>query len=121
MEKVKKVEDLIVYQKARKLFDEFMEKNADILSAHYLGKELARQQIRSLDSICTNLEEGISRKHGKEFKQFIRNSLGSTRESKGRYYRCSRFLSSGIINERARELDEISAMLYRMAQNITEH
>ncbi|MBU4310982.1 four helix bundle protein [bacterium] len=62
--KVRKVEDLLVYQKAMKLFDDFMEEDLPLLSKHFAGRELARQQARSLDSICANMEEGFGRKAG---------------------------------------------------------
>ncbi len=69
--KVEKVADFVVYQKALKLFEDFMEEDLPLLSKHFAGRELAKNQIRSLDSICANMEEGYGRKAGKEFKYFF--------------------------------------------------
>ncbi len=116
--KIEKVEDLVVYQKAMDLFDQFMAEDLDVLSKHYAGRELAKQQIRSLDSICSNMEEGFGRKAGKEFKQFLRISRGSARESRGRYIRCKKFLSQEVISKRVKLLDEILAMLFSLISKI---
>jgi four helix bundle protein len=110
--KIQKIEDFQVYQKAMKLFDDFVEKDLDILKGQFGGRELSRQLIRSLDSVCANMEEGYGRKAGKELKQFFRISRGSASESKGRYKRCSKFLSKEIVDTRLTQLDEILAMLH---------
>jgi len=109
--RIRTVEDLLVYQKAMKLFDDFIEEDLPILSKHFAGRELARQQIRSLDSICANMEEGFGRKAGKELKNFFRISRGSTGESKGRYKRCKKFLPQKTIEKRVAQLSEIQIML----------
>ena len=57
-----------------RLFHDFIEHDLPVLSRHYIGKDLARQLARSLDSICANLEEGYGRKFGNEFKHFVRTS-----------------------------------------------
>jgi hypothetical protein len=54
-ERVEKVEDVVVYQKSMELFEQFMNEDLDILSKHYAIRELAKQQIKSLDSICSNM------------------------------------------------------------------
>ncbi len=119
--KIEKIEDFLVYQKAMKLFDNFIDEDLGILGGNFAGKELARQLIRSLDSICANMEEGYNRKAGKELKQFFRISRGSTAESKGRYKRCSRFLPKQIVEQRISQLDEIQAMLYSLITKLTDY
>jgi len=119
-QKVEKVEDLIVYQRAMRLFDDFIGADMDILDRHYAGRELAKQLVRSLDSICGNMEEGFGRKAGKEFKHFLRIARGSARESKGRYVRCSRFLAGDIIKRRVAQLDEILAMLFSLIGKLSD-
>jgi hypothetical protein len=64
--KIKSVEDFEVYQKAVKLFDDFLEKDLPVLRKDFAGRTLARNQLRCLDSICANMEEGYERKSGKE-------------------------------------------------------
>lgn len=117
--KIKSVADFIVYQKAVKLFDDFIEEDLPVLSNNFASRELAKNQIRSLDSICANMEEGYGRKAGKELKHFFRISRGSTGESKGRYTRFKKFLADEIIKKRVSQLDEIQAMLYSLISKLS--
>lgn len=64
--KIKSVEGFEVYQKAVKLFDDFLEKDLPVLRKDFAGRTLAGNQLRCLDSICANMEEGYERKSGKE-------------------------------------------------------
>lgn len=116
--KIQRVEDFIVYQKAMKLFDNFVDEDLEILKSQFGGRELARQQIRSLDSICANMEEGYGRKAGKELKQFFRISRGSAAESKGRYKRLKNFLKKEIVDKRIAQIDEIQAMLHSLISKL---
>lgn len=118
--KIQRIEDFIVYQKALKLFDDFVNEDLSLLEKHFAARELARQQIRSLDSICANMEEGYGRKAGKELKQFFRISRGSASESKGRYKRCSKFLKKEIVERRLVQCDEIQAMLHSLISKLYE-
>jgi len=112
--KIQRVEDFDVYQKAMKVFDDFSAIDLPILQKHFASRELARQQIKSLDSISSNMEEGYGRKAGKELKQFFRIARGSAAESKGRYKRCKRFLPKAIVDKRVGQLEEIYAMLHSL-------
>jgi four helix bundle protein len=118
--KVEKVEDFLVYQRAMKLFEDFINEDLEVLSKSLAGRELAEQQIRSLDSICANMEEGYARKGGKELKHFFRISRGSAGESKGRYSRCKKFLSKEVIDKRITQLGEIQAMLYSLIVKLSD-
>lgn len=46
-----------IYKVARQLFDDFWT-DSKILGQDYRGREMVKQQVRSLDSICANIEEG---------------------------------------------------------------
>ena len=118
--KIQREEDFIVYQKAMKLFDDFINEDIGILKEHFGARELARQQIRSLDSICANMEEGYGRKAGKELKQFFRISRGSANESKGRYVRCRKFLTQEVVDKRVAQLNEIHAMLHSLIGKLSD-
>jgi four helix bundle protein len=59
-----------IYQLACKLFDDFWE-DSEILGQDYRGRELVKQMVRSLDSICGNIEEGFGRGFGKEWPQHL--------------------------------------------------
>lgn len=118
--KIRKIEDFIVYQKAMELFHDFIEEDLPVLQRTLAGRELARQQVRSLDSICSNMEEGYGRKAGKELKHFFMISRRSTGESKGRYLRCKKFLSADTIRKRVGQLEEIQAMLYSLISKLKD-
>jgi four helix bundle protein len=101
-----RLESFRIYQLARQLFDDFWA-DSEILGRDYRGRELVKQQVRSLDSICANMEEGYGRGFGKELPQHLRISRGEARESRGRYERCQRLLPSGTIAKRVGTLDQI--------------
>lgn len=108
---IKSIEDFVVYQKAVKLFEEFIEQDLPILQRNFVDRILAGNQLRSLDSICSNMEEGYERKAGKEIINFFRMSKGSAGEAKDRYKRLSRILPEEIVSKRVAVLNEIRAML----------
>jgi len=118
--KIKSVEDFVVYQKAMQLFNDFIDKDLPVLMKTMIGRELARQQVRSLDSICSNMEEGYGRKAGKELKHFFIIARGSTGESKGRYIRCKNFLPTEVIERRVKQLNEIQAMLHSLISKLRD-
>ncbi|ODS32401.1 MAG: hypothetical protein SCARUB_02468 [Candidatus Scalindua rubra] len=64
--KIKSIEDFEVYKKAVKLFEDFLEEDLPILKRSFTGRTLVGNQLRCLDSICANMEEGYERKSGKE-------------------------------------------------------
>ena len=108
---IKSVEDFEVHKKAVQLFEQFLEEDLPILQKDFAGRTLAGNQLRSLDSICANMEEGYERKSGKEIKNFFRMSKGSAGESRGRYKRLKKILPQEVINNRVVVLNEIRAML----------
>jgi four helix bundle protein len=73
----------------------------------YRGRELVRQQVRSLDSVCANIEEGYGRGFGRELPQHLKIARGEARESLGRYERCRHLLPPALIVQRAAALDHI--------------
>lgn len=99
-----------VYPKSLLLSDLVWE-DTDRMMKDYRGKALARQLVRSVGSICANIEEGHGRGFGKENAYFQRIALGSARESRGWYYRGRRFLAPKVFEHRIQLLDEIIAAL----------
>ena len=97
-----RLESFGIYKLSCQLFDEFWS-DSEILGKDYRGKELVRQQIRSLDSICANIEEGYGRGFGKELPYHLRIARGEARESKGRYMRCRHLLPEDILTIRTIE------------------
>jgi four helix bundle protein len=101
-----RLETFGIYQLACQLFHDFWP-DSEILGKDYRGRELAKQQTRSLDSICANIEEGFGRGFGKELPQHLKIARGEARESRGRYARCRHLLSPDLIQQRILTLDHI--------------
>lgn len=95
-----------IYKLASQLFDDFWQ-DSEILGKDYRGRELVKQQIRSLDSICANIEEGYGRGYNKELPQHLKIARGEARESRGRYERCRRLLPPAVIEQRTAVLNQI--------------
>jgi four helix bundle protein len=101
-----RLESFGIYQPACRLFDDFW-KDSHAWEKDFRGRELAKQQVRSLDSICANMEEGYGRGYGKELPQHLKISRGEARGSRGRYLRCQHLLSGDLIHQRVATLDHI--------------
>lgn len=101
-----RLESFGLYQIACQLFHDFWP-DSELLGKDYRGRELVKQQVRSLDSICANMEEGFGRGFGKEPPQHLKISRGEARESRGRYARCKHLLSGDLIAQRIATLDHI--------------
>src|SRR5437867_2474586 len=101
-----RLESFGIYKLACQLFDEFWG-DSEILGRDYRGRELVKQQVRSLDSVCANIEEGYGRGFGKELPQHLKIARGEARESQGRYERCKYLLAPDIITKRVATLDHI--------------
>jgi four helix bundle protein len=111
------LESFGIYRLARQLFDDFWD-DSEILMKDPRGRELAKQQIRSLDSVCANMEEGFGRGFGKELPQHLKISRGEARESRGRYERCNRLLAPDLIAKRVAALSQIIGGLTKTIQTI---
>lgn len=101
-----RLESFGIYRLACQVFDEFWA-NSEIVGKDYRGKELVRQQIRSLDSVCANIEEGYGRGFNKEMPQHLKIARGEARESKGRYRRMKFLLPTETIQKRVSILDQV--------------
>jgi four helix bundle protein len=101
-----RLENFGIYKLACQLFDEFWN-DSEIVGKDYRGKELVKQQTRSLDSVCANIEEGYGRGFNKEMPQHLKIARGEARESKGRYRRMKFPLPVETINKRVTVLDQI--------------
>jgi four helix bundle protein len=112
-----RLESFGIYQLARKLFEDFWN-DSEILNKDYRGRELVKQQVRSLDSVCANMEEGFGRGFGKELPQHLKISRGEARESRGRYERCSHLLPPETVAQRVSTLTRIIGGLSKTIQTI---
>ncbi len=112
-----RLESYGIYQLARQLFNDFWG-DSEILGKDYRGRELVKQQVRSLDSVCANIEEGYGRGFGKELPQHLKIARGEARESRGRYERCNHLLPADLIDQRVAMLNRIIGGLTKTIQTI---
>jgi len=112
-----RLEEIGFYKLSMELWDE-MWSDTEILMLDFRGKEIARQMIRSVGSISSNIEEGYGKGFGKEYPQYLRISRGSARESKGWYRKSSHLLNAEIIAARIQKLDSIIAMETKTIQTL---
>jgi four helix bundle protein len=117
METFDRLDSFGIYQLARQLFDEFWA-DSEILGKDFRGRELAKQQVRSLDSVCANIEEGYGRGFGKELPHHLKIARGEARESLGRYERCRHLLPTEAIGRRTAALDHIIGGLTKTINTI---
>ena len=75
-----RLENFGIYKLACQLFDELWN-DLEIVRKDYRGKELVRQQIRSQDSVCANIEEGFGRGFNKEMPQHLKIAGGEARDA----------------------------------------
>ena len=76
-----RLEEFGIYKLAMKLFDDYWT-DSDIMLKDPRGEVLIKQQTRSIDSICANIEEGYGRGFNKENPQHLKIARGEARESK---------------------------------------
>ncbi|HTX22936.1 MAG TPA: four helix bundle protein [Candidatus Aquilonibacter sp.] len=117
METFDRLESFGIYKVARQVFDEFCD-DSEILSKDFRGRELAKQQTRSLDSVCANIEEGYGRGFGKELPQHLKIARGEARESLGRYERCRHLLPLNVIQQRSTALNRVIGGLTKTINTI---
>ena len=121
MDTVKRFEDLIVWQKSRKLAQEIF-----ILSQVNKIKRdfgLRQQILNSSGSIPDNIAEGFERDGNKESKQFLSIAKGSAGELRSQLYR---ILDRTILTKDARQklhylVIEVSKMLSSMISNLNKN
>lgn len=101
-----RLEEFGIYKLASKLFDDFWA-DSEVVMKDEREQALVKQQTRSLDSVCANMEEGYGRGFNKEMPQHLKIARGEARESKGRYWRMRFLLPLDIVNKRRAVLDQI--------------
>ncbi len=101
-----RLEEFGIYKLASQLFDDYWV-DSEIVMQDERGLILVRQQTRSVDSICANIEEGYGRGFNKENPQHLKIARGEARESKGRYWRMRFLLPLETVHKRRAVLDQI--------------
>ncbi len=100
----------VAYPKALFLFD-LAWFDCERLRKDARGRALVEQLITAAGSISANIEEGYSKGFGADYARFLKIALGSSRETRGWYWRISRLLSAEVVKHRIELLSEIIALL----------
>lgn len=77
-------------------------------------RSLSDQLYRALGSISANIEEGFSRRTGKDRAHFYEYALGSARESRGWYFKGRHVLGLEVAQHRMSLLTQIIRLLLTM-------
>ena len=117
MERADRLKSFGIYRLACQLFKDFWD-DSETLGKDYRGRELVKQQVRSLDSVCANMEEGFGRGFGRELPQHLKIARGEARESRGRYERCSCLPSAQVVAQRISTLSHIIGGLSKTIRTI---
>ena len=78
---------------------------------HRESRAYADQLLRAVGSISANIDEGYSRSSGRERAHFYEYALGSAREARGWYYKCSAALPEDVLLARLAQLSRIIRIL----------
>jgi four helix bundle protein len=98
------------YRKALEWFDLVVNDLAP-LAKNPMMSRLIGQQIASVDSVASNIEEGYGLGSSKEYCQFLFIARGSAQESVGRYSRLRHWLPVETIEARVALCNDIIAIL----------
>jgi four helix bundle protein len=107
----------VAYPKALWLFD-LVWVDCEKLKSNQQGRALINQLIRSTDSISANIDEGYGRgvEH-KEYAYYLRVALGSTRETRSRYFKVRQSLPNDVVQYRIGLCNEIIGLLVNAINN----
>ena len=83
----------------------------DWILRHRATRALADQLLRAVGGISASIDEGYSRSSGRERAHFYEYGLGSARESRGWYYKCSVALPPEVTAARLARLSRIVRIL----------
>lgn len=110
MSKINSFEDLIVWQKARKLVNIIYKLTASFPKEERFN--LIDQLRRAALSVMSNIAEGFSRYHLAETVMFYRNARGSLTEVKSHLYLCydQKYITESKLNELFLIIDEVGKM-----------
>jgi four helix bundle protein len=120
MEKVKRFEELLIWQNSRQLSKEiytiFKDKN------QFCDRPLSNQIIRSSSSVMDNIAEGFERGGNKEFLQYLWISKASAGECRSQLYRAfdTEIIDEKQFNDLKIKIESLSIGLYKFISTIKQ-
>jgi len=115
MEKVKKFEDLKIWQKAHQMFNMFCD-DVENFPNKKSAWVIADQGLRSIGSISANITEGYGSQSGKEFVRFLMIARRENSESLNWLIKCRE--RKFITEERFREYANLSEEIRKMINSL---
>ena len=98
------------YRLAMYLYD-LMWLDAEKINKDFRGREIVHQLVRSLGSVCANMEEAYRRGIGTpDFVRIMRISLGELGETQGWYFRARHILGSELLDKRISVIQQAIAL-----------
>jgi four helix bundle protein len=79
---------------------EVVREDVETIARHAANSHVPAQLERAVDSIGVNITEGYSRFSGRDRARYYEMALGSAREAREWYRRCSRWLGGTEVRER---------------------
>jgi len=109
---VKSFRDLVMWQKAHKLFLSTV-KDVAKFPRSTVGRMVGDQLLRAVSSISANIAEGYGRHKGREFQHYLTMARGSTAEAQNWLINCKElgFMDEATFEERFRVCEEIISMI----------
>jgi four helix bundle protein len=90
---------------------ELARKDAAVLAANPVTREITGQLVRAVGSISANIAEGYSRISGRDRAKFYEYALGSAREGRDWYYQARETLGVPLALQRMDALSNITRTL----------
>jgi len=112
------LEQFEAYQKALELFDLVVADAGQVLGDRRLER-LVSQQIASVDSVCSNFEQGYGRESTVECRRFLIISCGPLRETQGRDTRLRYWISPEFVSQRIAMANETNRILSATITKLT--
>jgi len=116
--KIKSYKDLNIWKRSIELVEDVYKITKNFPKEEIYG--LTSQLRRAAVSIPSNIAEGFTRLHNKEYRQFLYISLGSCAELNTQIIISSRlsYLSNEKVNRTLNEIEEISKMIMGLIKKI---
>lgn len=118
--KIESYQDLTVWQKSMNLVEGIYKLSRDLPKTELFA--LGSQMQRAAISIPSNIAEGNSRRHRKEYHHFVSIALGSAAELETQLLICNRvhICDLEILNQQLNLVDEIKKMLYAILVKLSD-
>ena len=118
MPTISRFEDIMAWQKARKLTNSIYQitKNDDFARDYGLKDQIRRSSV----SVMANIAEGFARRSDKDFAHFLNISRSSAAEVQSHLYIAvdEKYIRQEDLDKIYSELEEVSKMIFALAKHL---